>query len=447
MNITKRIKLDFGRSTSPITVWVKQGDENSRRIEVEPLLNGMAYTIPNGVSARFACKKPDGHQVLNDYPTISGNIITVPLTPQTLAAAGEGLASVILFDNANQSILSTQNFILRIEENPLVGSEVESSDEYQSFLSALDDIGSGIESIEQTTTSTESQGRNILTIKMKNGETSEFVVRNGQQGKQGNQGNSIIVSSVSESIEDNGENVVTFSDGKALTVRNGSRGRAGVGVTVIRESNYLVAEEEGTVLATKMTPAQLLEAAQNGIELHVRTDDNVDWRIYQLNSFDQHGSNAIFTRTDHYWSESITVVVSEDGTMTTTTIRSVKFGGDNSGTTENVTLFDGIHTVGSNPIHLEYGTNLQDYAFFVVEGQYMNSSYPFRAIGIYQPSTYIGSAIGASTDYYTSGDFLYHISLTLSTTSRTYAHVSLLNSSSDSISTTVYITKIIGYKF
>lgn len=142
MNITKRIKLDFGRSTSPVTVWVKQGDENSRQIEVEPLLNGMAYTIPSGVSARFACRKPDGHQVLNDYPTISGNIITIPLTPQTLAEAGEGLASVILFDNVNQSILSTQNFILRIEENPLVGSEVESSDEYQSFLSVLGNIGS-----------------------------------------------------------------------------------------------------------------------------------------------------------------------------------------------------------------------------------------------------------------------------------------------------------------
>lgn len=142
MNITKRIKLDFGRSTSPVTVWVKQGDENSRQIEVEPLLNGMAYTIPSGVSARFACRKPDGHQVLNDYPTISDNIITIPITPQTLAEAGEGLASVILFDNANQSILSTQNFVLRIEENPLVGSEVESSDEYQSFLSVLGNIGS-----------------------------------------------------------------------------------------------------------------------------------------------------------------------------------------------------------------------------------------------------------------------------------------------------------------
>lgn len=147
MNVTKRIKLDFGRATSPVSVWVKQGDENSRKIEIEPMLNGVTYAIPSGVSARFACRKPDGHQVLNDCPAISGNIITIPLTPQTLAEAGEGLASVILFDNVNQSILSTQNFILRIEENPLVGSEVESSDEYQSFLAALGKMDSDITEI------------------------------------------------------------------------------------------------------------------------------------------------------------------------------------------------------------------------------------------------------------------------------------------------------------
>lgn len=137
MNVTKRIKLDFARSLNPVVVWVKQGDENSRFIEIVPLKNGDNYTIPSGVSIKFACKKPDGHQVLNDYPTISNNIITVPLSPQTLAAAGEGLASIILFDDENQKILSTQNFILYIEQNPLVGSEVESSDEYQSYLAAL----------------------------------------------------------------------------------------------------------------------------------------------------------------------------------------------------------------------------------------------------------------------------------------------------------------------
>lgn len=37
----------------------------------------------------------------------------------------------------------------------------------------------------------------------------------------------VTVSSVSESTADGGENIVTFSDGKALTVKNGSRGSQG----------------------------------------------------------------------------------------------------------------------------------------------------------------------------------------------------------------------------
>lgn len=43
----------------------------------------------------------------------------------------------------------------------------------------------------------------------------------------GSAGTSVTVSSVSESAEDGGENVVTFSDGKTLTVKNGKQGAAG----------------------------------------------------------------------------------------------------------------------------------------------------------------------------------------------------------------------------
>lgn len=43
----------------------------------------------------------------------------------------------------------------------------------------------------------------------------------------GEDGTSVIVKSVSESTEDGGSNVVTFSDGKTLTVKNGSKGSTG----------------------------------------------------------------------------------------------------------------------------------------------------------------------------------------------------------------------------
>lgn len=69
--------------------------------------------------------------------------------------------------------------------------------------------------------------------------TTTFDVMDGERGApgytpvkgidyfDGNDGDSIYVSSVVTSEEDGGENVVTFSDGKTLTVRNGSKGSSG----------------------------------------------------------------------------------------------------------------------------------------------------------------------------------------------------------------------------
>lgn len=49
----------------------------------------------------------------------------------------------------------------------------------------------------------------------------------GDTGANGKDGTSVTVKSVSESTADGGSNVVTFSDGKTLTVKNGSKGSAG----------------------------------------------------------------------------------------------------------------------------------------------------------------------------------------------------------------------------
>lgn len=49
----------------------------------------------------------------------------------------------------------------------------------------------------------------------------------GKDGTAGKDGTSVTVKSVSESSADGGSNVVTFSDGKTLTIKNGSKGSAG----------------------------------------------------------------------------------------------------------------------------------------------------------------------------------------------------------------------------
>ncbi len=50
----------------------------------------------------------------------------------------------------------------------------------------------------------------------------------GETGSAGKDGTSVTVASVSESTADGGSNVVTFSDGKTVTIKNGSKGSSGL---------------------------------------------------------------------------------------------------------------------------------------------------------------------------------------------------------------------------
>ncbi len=84
--------------------------------------------------------------------------------------------------------------------------------------------GVGISSIAKTATS----GLvDTYTITLTNGTKSTFTVTNGKNGTDGKDGTSVTVKSVSESTADGGSNVVTFSDGKTLTIKNGGAGKNG----------------------------------------------------------------------------------------------------------------------------------------------------------------------------------------------------------------------------
>lgn len=111
--------------------------------------------------------------------------------------------------------------------------------------------GVGIKSLEQTTTSTEDGGENVWTATLEPyGGTKTFSVRNGSKGSPGvagkdgytpvkgvdyfdgapgKDGTSVTITNITQSTEDDGYSVVTFSDGKQLKVKNGSKGSPGEG--------------------------------------------------------------------------------------------------------------------------------------------------------------------------------------------------------------------------
>ena len=60
--------------------------------------------------------------------------------------------------------------------------------------------------------------------------------KDGSPGSAGKDGTSVTVKSVSESTADGGSNVVTFSDGKTVTIKNGSKGNPGA--TPVKGTDY-----------------------------------------------------------------------------------------------------------------------------------------------------------------------------------------------------------------
>lgn len=80
----------------------------------------------------------------------------------------------------------------------------------------------------------------------------------GATGATGADGTSVTVTSVSESTEDGGSNIVRFSDGKAIVIRNGSKGSQGAkgdtgatgadGYTPVKGTDYWTATDKSEMV-------------------------------------------------------------------------------------------------------------------------------------------------------------------------------------------------------
>ena len=85
--------------------------------------------------------------------------------------------------------------------------------------------------------------------------------KQGDKGEDGKNGTSVTITNVSESTVDGGENVVTFSDGKKLTVKNGKQGADGKNGTkiVYTEGQYSDVSGTDVVFTYHDIPASTLE--------------------------------------------------------------------------------------------------------------------------------------------------------------------------------------------
>lgn len=110
---TQRIQIELDGNPPFEYVVVKQGEKDSRIIEVTLLENKAEFEIPSGTTAKIKYYKPDGKKVLNPC-TISGNVIKVEYSEQMLAAAGTGRGEIVLYNGDN--VLRSATYYTKIVE-------------------------------------------------------------------------------------------------------------------------------------------------------------------------------------------------------------------------------------------------------------------------------------------------------------------------------------------
>lgn len=146
MSVIKRIYLDITEKTPLGYIYAKQGDINSRTLEIQLLNSGVVYEIPEGAAAKFRLRKPDKTQVMNDAE-INDNVITAELTEQCLAVEGVAVAEVGLY-GADGSLLTSETFMIKIVSSAVNDGEIKSSDEFGTLAEALVKVESAEELAE-----------------------------------------------------------------------------------------------------------------------------------------------------------------------------------------------------------------------------------------------------------------------------------------------------------
>ena len=129
MNVTSKISVDLTRSNMGTRVDAVQGDGNTRQVEITLLAGGAPWTPPDGVEAAIAYKHIGGtkgmyNKLADDTAaiSISGNVATVILAPQMLAASGTVRASLV-FNDAKLNRLTTFPFYVSVTSNPATGAQ------------------------------------------------------------------------------------------------------------------------------------------------------------------------------------------------------------------------------------------------------------------------------------------------------------------------------------
>ena len=134
--ITQTYSLDLVPNGKPVVVPVSQYD-NDRMLVFKLFDGGVAFDASGVASAVFTGRKPDNYFFMAAM-TVSTDNVSVELTTQMTAAAGNTTCEIILYDSEGNQ-LGTTNFVMQVEKAPVDDSTKISDSDISAILSALSD--------------------------------------------------------------------------------------------------------------------------------------------------------------------------------------------------------------------------------------------------------------------------------------------------------------------
>lgn len=108
-------------------VTAKQGDTNTRIIEVTLLNDGKNFDIPAGSLVKIRMEKPDGKYIYNEC-SYAGNTVRYTLTNQSISVAGSVLCDIEIEDYLHNTI-SSIGFTMEVYRSPYSESAIKSANE------------------------------------------------------------------------------------------------------------------------------------------------------------------------------------------------------------------------------------------------------------------------------------------------------------------------------
>ncbi|MCD7742232.1 MAG: hypothetical protein LUI06_08515 [Ruminococcus sp.] len=136
MVVTTQISTDLSCTHAPSTIYAKQGDCDSRFVEVSYFVQNESLDLEDVYRSEIRVKKPDGTITVNEG-SLGESSVTYPLTDQSLTQSGNASVDFLLYGSSGEVISSVPANLVIIAA--AVGDEaVISTDEYQAFVSEFE---------------------------------------------------------------------------------------------------------------------------------------------------------------------------------------------------------------------------------------------------------------------------------------------------------------------